>query len=161
MKHRLTKGKRFTLLEVMVGITLLLLASGLIGWKMHGAIQKKRFSANLERFKERCALCQRLAMVTQADWRGLLKQKGDRLIFETTCIESKEINGFAPLTLDSLSLYLDGKKADDLTIEFFSTGQIYPQGLLLFRQTKGSLQEEWSLSQIFQAGGEPLHPEDI
>jgi len=137
----------FTLLEVMVGIALLTLASGVIGWRMHKAIQKKKFQSGIERLKERFFICQRLAVATQDDWTGEFKQKEKDWVFELSCIDGK-IKKLPTLTLEGITIALNGKKVSELDFEFYSSGQVVPEGVLRFSQD--SLQEEWKISEIFQ-----------
>jgi type II secretory pathway pseudopilin PulG len=49
----MTTKKPLTLIELMVAISLVLLATSTMGWKMYGMIAKKRFSSSVERFRSR------------------------------------------------------------------------------------------------------------
>jgi prepilin-type N-terminal cleavage/methylation domain-containing protein len=144
----------FTLLEVMVAIALLVIASGGIAWKMQGAVRKKQFQSQVERLHTRLAVCQRMAMAMQADWRAVLQHKGNEWILQAFCDEGTR--KLAPLVLH-LEILLDGKKVNEVAVDFFASGQVLPGGVLTLSQ-KGE-RVEWKLSEIFQReGGEKLGP---
>lgn len=143
MKHR----RFFTLLEVMVAIALLTLASGVIGWKMHKAIEKKRFQSAIERLKERFFICQRFAVTTEADWKGELKQEKKEWVFASTCIDGK-FKSLIPLKFEKISVALNGKPVQKLDFDFYASGQVVPEGTLSF--TEGTLRQEWKVSEICQ-----------
>lgn len=158
--QNLKKNKRpFTLLEVMVALVLLVIAGGGIVWKMQGAIQKKRFQSELERFRARLTVCQRLSVAMQSDWKGVLERKGNEWVFEVSCEE--EARKLPPLTLHS-KILLNGKKFDGMTFDFFSSGEVFPLATLTFSQKDE--RTEWQLSEIFEReeGKKlgPLHPAD-
>jgi prepilin-type N-terminal cleavage/methylation domain-containing protein len=150
--------RSFTLLEVMVAMVLLVIASGVIGMKMYDAVQKKYFQSELERLKARLLVSQRLAVAMQADWKGTLTRHGDEWIFDVAC-EEQERRKLAPLTLHS-ALLLDGKRFNDLTFDFFASGQVSPTGTLSF--SRKSERVDWKLSEIYQRDeGKklgPIHP---
>lgn len=136
--------RAFSLLEVMVGMALLVIASGSIAWKMQGAIAAKRFRSDLERLHARLLVCQRLSCAQLADWEGVFKWEGSKLVFEASCEEGQK---FSPLKLD-LATTFNGKRFDEMTINFFSTGQVVPTGLFVFSRKEE--RAEWNLPDIFQ-----------
>ena len=75
----------FTLLEVMIGVFLLLLAAGAVSWKMYPLIEKRKFQSDLERLRSRLLTCRHLALTMQADWRGSLVRVKNKWVFEMTC----------------------------------------------------------------------------
>lgn len=142
-----------------------MMATGLVGWKMHQAVVKKRFQSGLDRLMARCIFCQRLAVSMEEDWQGILKSNGKGWVFETRCQNNK---GFTSLILDSCSLSFNGKKADGILIDFFSTGQVQPEGILIFSLKDTKLKQEWNLPEIFkreeglnQKKVGPVHPDEI
>lgn len=160
------RNKRsFTLLEWMIAISLLLIASGLTGWKMRDALLKRKFRSDLDRLRSRCLVCQRLAASTQTDWSGVLRKEKKGWVFELRCVDSSRMGKFAPLKIEIGSILLNGKKLEEIPIDFFASGKIHPEGKLLFREEKYALKEEWDLPQIFFAEeGEklgPLHPDEV
>ena len=128
-------------------MALLVIASGAIGWKMHKAVAKKQFQSQLERLKDRFTVTQKLAIAMQADWKGVLKKSGKGWVFETVC-EEGSARKFAQLRLDSLDIRFGGKTFDDLTIDFFASGKVLPEGTLSI--SSGSEKAKWEVSDFFQ-----------
>ncbi len=154
-----TTKKLFTLLEVMVAIALLVIASGVIGVKMHQAVEKKHFQSSLERLRARLVVTQKIAVATQADWQGTLTKKDAEWIFKTDCEESK-LKKLAPLRLSFTEVYFNGKKIDELTIDFFASGQVLPVGDFVF--VNKTMDAKWMTTDLFQRkeGKKlgPMHP---
>lgn len=146
---KMKRSKRlFTLLEVMVAIALLLLASSWMGLKIHQGICKKRFQSDLERIEARCLMIQKLAVAMQADWKGVLKKKGVQWVFEATCDEPRA-KKFSSLKLESpLQLFFEAKESDEVSFDFFSNGRVLPEGTFLFAYRGETVR--WETSQFFQ-----------
>jgi prepilin-type N-terminal cleavage/methylation domain-containing protein len=155
------KRRAFTILEVMVAIVILVMASGVVGLRMHKAIEKKKFQSELERLRIRFTVSQRLASSMQADWKGTLKREGKGWIFETVC---EEVNGkeLKPLHLDGIEIFFNGKKVKELSVDFYSSGHTSPEGLFLF--VRDGEKAQWKTSELFlrDEGKKlgPLHPND-
>lgn len=143
----------------MIGIALITLASGVIGIKMHKAIEKKRFQSTLERIKARILVAQKLAISMQADWHASFQKKDKNWIFETVCEEKRKLS---PLSFQSLEIYLNGKKVQTLTLDFYATGEVLPDAILLFKNKSEKV--EWKISELIshEEGKKlgPLHPSD-
>lgn len=164
MNHRTcrTKNKRsFTLLEILVAITLLAITSGVIGWKLSEAIGKKQFQSQIERLKIRFTITQKMALAMQSDWKAVLKKQGSQWVLETSSEEAGP-KKLAPLKLNSLDILFDGKKVDALTFDFFSSGQVLPEGKFQFSWKKAKL--EIKTTELFEReeGKKlgPLHPNE-
>ena len=162
------KRRAFTLLEVVVVIALIALASGALGWKLHQMIAKKRFTSSAERLRSRLHTCRRLALNCQADWKGVLTWNGKKWVFETFCPDSPGLPPLPPLSLDYLVLFLDREEKKFLTFDFTATGEVYPKGILTLspsREKRGADQIVWKLPDIFllEEGKKlgPVHPEEI
>ena len=155
--------RNFTLLEVMVAISLLIMASGAIGWKMHGMIERKRFTAGVERLHSRLLTCRRLALNMQADWRGSLQWNGEKWLFEAYCIDSPRTPKLIPFSLDALSISLDGEKKESMIFDFAASGEILPRGLIVIGQKK--MEVKWKLPDLFllEEGSKrgPIHPDEL
>ena len=153
--------RAFTLLEMMVAIVILAIVSGIVGLRMHKAIEKKKFQSELERLRVRFTVSQRLALAMQADWKGTLKRERKGWIFETAC---EEVSGkrLTPLHLEGIEIFFNGKKVDELTIDFFASGQTFPDGVFLF--VRDSEKAQWKTSELFlrDEGKKlgPVHPND-
>jgi prepilin-type N-terminal cleavage/methylation domain-containing protein len=155
------KRRAFTLIEVMVAIVILVIASGIVGLRMHKAIEKKKFQSELERLRIRFTVSQRLATAMQADWKGTLKREGKGWIFETAC---EEVSGkrLALLHLEPFEIFFNGKRVRELTIDFFCSGYTFPEGIFVFE--RGEEKSEWKTSDLFlrNEGRKlgPVHPND-
>lgn len=160
-----THKRAITLLEVMIGIALLIVASGLVGWKMHQAIAKKRFQSELDLFYSRCAVCCRIAVASKSDWKGVLKKQGNEWIFQTYCDETPQ--RLKPLKFSSFELWVNNQKEAELSIDFISTGLVFPSVLLRFEPAAagGPPSEEWLIPDRFHftAGkqGGPAKPKEF
>jgi hypothetical protein len=136
----------FTLLEILIGMALLLMASGVMGWNLFHAIKKKRFQSEVERFQARFKTCQKLAMAMQADWIGELKKKGASWTFEVACVQ-REGQKISPLTAHC-RVFFEGREKSSLIFQFFSTGQVLPQGTFLFVQDEEKM--AWKIEEALQ-----------
>ena len=157
----------FSLLEIMVGLAILVMAAGAVGWKMYGYIEKRRFRTDLEQFKSRIQTVRRMAVNMQADWEGVLKPSGKDWTFEAVCLDPPKSKSFPPIKLRDSELFFDGKKQGRLTLIFFSGGEVWPVGSLLFRRYKDGQTESCELPGIFGLeGGDgakklgPVHPDE-
>lgn len=162
----MTRIKRpFTLLEVIIVLLLITLSMGAIGWKAHVVLEKRRFQSDLAQLKSRLQMIHRMAMHAQADWHAHLKCEKSKWFLESAPAE-KTRSPFKPLLLHSFDLKLNGKPVEMVSMEFFSTGEVFPHASFIFRQ--GSREEKWELPQLFkQDAGDgiknlgPIHPEEI
>jgi len=155
------KRRAFTLLEVMVAIVILVIASGVVGLRVHKAVEKKKFQSELDRLRVRFTISQRLATAMQADWKGTLKREEKGWVFETAC-EEVEGKRLSPLHLEGIEIQFNGKKVRELTIDFFSSGHTSPEGTFQFSRDSEKIQ--WKTSEIFlrDEGKKlgPAHPND-
>lgn len=148
--------RAFTLIEVLIAIVLLAIASSVVGLRMHKAIEKKKFQTELERLRSRLRVSQKLAVSMQADWRGTLKKGEKGWIFEARC-EEVEGRRLTPLHLDRLEIFFNGKRVDELNLDFFASGHISPDGVFLFQSDAGK--ERWKTSDLFlREEGKKLGP---
>lgn len=143
----LKKNKRtLTLLEILIAIAILAISGGAIAWRMHGAIERKEFSFQIENLKTKMVASQKLALAMQADWKAVLFEKNREWIFETACDEGKKL---APMKLKAFEIFLNEKPVREvLVFDFFSTGKISPQGELCFKYKAHEIR--WKLSEIFE-----------
>jgi hypothetical protein len=168
MLKRMNRRRPFTLLEVMVALTLLLIVGGIVGIKMHEAIGLKRFQSDLDRLRSRLFVCQKLSVATQADWEAVLKEEGGQWFFEARCVDGLKTKRLAPLKLHSLHTTFNGKPIRGIEIDFYSSGQILPEGVLQFCRDPKNLKkgsQEWKVPEIFQREDStlkkklgPIHP---
>ncbi|HSX13439.1 MAG TPA: type II secretion system protein [Chlamydiales bacterium] len=155
--------KTFSLIEVMVAISLIAMVASAMGWKMYGMIAKKRFSSNMERLRSRLLTSRRLAMNMQSDWKGNLYFLGKEAHFSSQCVDDERVSQLPTLKLGSLVVKLNGEEMKNISFDFTSSGDISPQGKIQIKA--GNLEPiDWNLSEIFsleegsKAG--PAHPKD-
>ena len=126
------KKRAFSLLEVMIALALILIASGVTGWKMHQAVCKKRFQSDLQKLEARLWVCHKMALAMQSDWRGTLTRDREGWVFEAVCVDRPEARPLKPLRLHPLDLYFERGKKESMTIDFFASGHVLPEGEWLF-----------------------------
>jgi type II secretory pathway pseudopilin PulG len=159
----MNRKKCFTLLEVMVALALILTASGTVGLKMHQAVEKKRFQSDLQKLEARFGVCQRMAATMQSDWKGTLAKQGREWVFDAVCVDRPKAKPLRPLRLNSMDFFFEGKKSEGISIDFFSSGHVLPEGELLFKgggQKKGLKipQMFFSESKETAKNPAPVHP---
>jgi hypothetical protein len=147
-------SRPFSLLEIMVGLALILMAAGAIGWKMHGFLETRRFRTSLEQLKSRILTAHRMAVNMQADWEGILKREGKNWIFEAVCLDPPSLKPRASLKLHFSKILFEGKEQSHFTFTFFSSGEIRPSGSYQFQSSQfqsagGEKTETWNLPEIF------------
>lgn len=152
--------KAFTLLEVMIAFILIAMASGLIAMKLHPAIEKKKFSSDLERLKCRLFTAQKLAIAMQADWKGILKKEPSGWVLIVEC-EEQQGKRLAPLHFSKMDIFLNQKKiSDKLEFDFFASGHFDPVGVFSFSREPNKA--VWENVELFQReeGKKlgPIHP---
>jgi prepilin-type N-terminal cleavage/methylation domain-containing protein len=140
------KSRRFTLIELLIALLLLSIASGVIGVKMHTAVAKKAFQSELDRLKDRLMTTQKLAVAMEADWRAILKKNDKKWTLEIYCDEGEE-RKLSPLNLNSMEIFFKGKKVDELAIDFYASGKVLPDGVLQFTHQKEKV--EWAIHSLF------------
>ncbi len=143
------KSRAFSLLEIMVGLALILMAAGAIGWKMHGFLETRRFRTSLEQLKSRILTAHRMAVNMQADWEGILKREGNHWTFEAVCLDPPSLKPRACLKLHFSRILFEGKEQSQFTFTFFSSGEIRPSGSYQFQSSKDEKSENWNLPEIF------------
>lgn len=158
-----TSRRFFTLLEIMVGLSLVLMAAGAIGWKMHGLIEARRFKADLEQLKSRIQTIRTMAINMQSDWEGILKRDKKHWTFEAICLDPPRSKSFSPTQLRISEVVFNEKSRDHYTFFFSSTGEVLPSGSLFFRPlSKSGKTERLDFPEIFGKregfGGKELGP---
>lgn len=137
--------RAFTLLELMIGLVLIALISGVIGVRIGGAIEEKRFSSSIERLSAELESCRRLALTAQVDWIAVLEKKKGVFVLQKSCPElGKE--SFATWKSNS-AMQFNGKAANRLSFQFTSSGKVAPSGTLLLSDGKRTV--SWKLPDQF------------
>jgi len=138
----------FTLLEILIAVTLLSLASSAIGWKLYRMIEIKRFTSQVSLFENRLMSCRQLAMNTQSDWEGDLQRQEKQWTFDVRCIDNPKAIGFSRLTLSPLQITLDGEEKKEIRFVFTSAGKVLPEGILSVRGGKDKT-VNWKIPDLF------------
>ena len=164
---RKTSARYFSLLEIVVGLSLILIAGGAVGWKMHSFVETRRFKTDLQQLKSRILTTQMLAVNMQADWEGTLKQEGKNWIFTASCLDAPKSKTYRPIKLHLSEIFLDGKRRNLFSFIFFSSGESWPAGVLTFQNFKDGAVETWDFPAIFgksEGSGSgklgPVHPDE-
>lgn len=148
-------------------MAIIALLAGVLGWRGHDAIVRRRFQTELALFRNSCEVCQRLAVTMQADWKGSLKKKGSQWVFETICLDHQHVRSLKPVKLHSMEISFNRAPiSKEWTIHFFATGKVSAEGSLLFVQKEQT--KEIRLPDLFgnaergaAQGVGPLHPADL
>jgi hypothetical protein len=161
----------FTFLEVMIALSLLMIAATSMGWKMYTIVEKRRFLSDLEQLRSRFLTCHCLALNMQADWKGVLRKENERWVFTAVCLDHPTKKMLPPIFFRSLSFMWNQELPDSFSIDFFSTGTVFPQGDLVFYEdlkNPTGRKEIWKLPDIFQSqegdGSRilgPMHPDEF
>lgn len=153
----------FTLLEVMVALSLLLFAGGVFGWKMHQMIAKKRFTSSVEKLQSRLLTCRFLAMNMQTDWKGSLYCQGGSWKFESSAVDDSFASKIPSLSLELSEVSWNGEKKKEYVFDFSATGDVIPAGRLDIYGASGSVQ--WTFPELFslEEGKKngPMHPDEL
>ncbi|MBS0624723.1 MAG: type II secretion system protein [Verrucomicrobia bacterium] len=156
----------FTLLEMMIGLSILIMAAGAISWKLHGAIVKKRFDSGASRIKLQLQSTYRLAFNTRSDWKVVFEQTEGTLKVMAVCMNTKSFPNLHPKTvsLEKFQILFKDKPIENLVIYFSPTGKVFPEGRITLIHDE--FEEELNLQGLLlryegKEKGGPLHPDDI
>ena len=159
--------RSFTLLEIMIALSLILMAAGAVAWKMKGAIAKNRFHSDVSRIQVQLESSYRLAINTKADWTVILDRSADRLNVSSLCATKLALIPFQPrnLPLQPLKMIFNGREAERFVIYFSPTGKVSPEGVLELLQPSNGFHKELRIPELFQRREVsekegPLHPDD-
>lgn len=155
----------FSLLEVMIGLALLLLAAGAVSWNVHQAVKKYKFRSDIARVQLQLESCYTLALNTAVDWKFHLAYKQDRLRVQALCLHGSAPSA-KPLLIDSLKVLFNGQEIEELAVYFSPTGRVEPAGRLEFYHPSSSFHEEILLPDLFRIKQlpdkqGPVHPSDV
>jgi hypothetical protein len=157
------KKRSFTLIELMLGIALLMLAAGAVSWNVYQAVKKYKFKSNVSRLQVQLQSCYRLALNTSLDWKFHLSYDKHHLRVQALCLHGSAAPPKA-LLLDPIKVLFNGQEAEQLSIYFSPTGLIEPEGFL--ELSFSSYHHEILLSDLFRIKQlpdkeGPMHPDDL
>lgn len=148
MRKRIKNKICFTLLEVMVGISLLIMISSLVGWNLYRSIQKKHFFSDVAKIESQLQSCHRLALNTQLDWKLEMTTQGKFLTVRSFAIHGCPIR-LKPIQTDSLSILFEGKEIEEMSLYISPTGKVEPEGIFICISKSGDVEKTFSTHELF------------
>lgn len=136
--------RSFTLIELMVTLSLIIISFSFIGVKINDSLYSHRFKNNIKKIDVYFDFCKKMALSNQADIYLKISQKDHRVKFE---IGTDEVNGFFKNTqktiefFDDLNFLFDGTKVDKVEIVFTQTQKIIPNAAIEFFDTKNKFKQ--------------------
>ncbi|HLB53111.1 MAG TPA: prepilin-type N-terminal cleavage/methylation domain-containing protein [Chlamydiales bacterium] len=131
---KIRKNRRpFTLLELLVTFSIIALVSGAVFSSSRTRLARSTFLSDVSRLSSHINALQKIAVNTQADWRGELFRKEGAWVFVAKCVDPGEVTKVRTLKLHSFDVLDNGKEIDKINFEFFSSGEVRPVGPLFLR----------------------------
>jgi hypothetical protein len=150
------KRRSFTLLEIIIAFTILAMSSTLIGVNLRNAIQKKKFTHEVSKFKETLLFYHKLSMTKKEDWTLVLKNFQKNTILE--CIS--EETSFSKKIIFHFQFLVDERQENSYAITFFSSGHIKPMSEISL--SLSDFVEKLSFNELFAkhegSYQGPIHP---
>ncbi len=128
--------KNFSLLEIIITIVIISIASTAVGIKIHKLIEKHRFESSCKRISAKISFAKQLSLTNQCDVFLAFAENADGLLVNLN---------FTPMERPSLKesvshiharLNLENSTKSDFVINFFSSGYISPQGKITLYDSK-------------------------
>ncbi|KPK33125.1 MAG: hypothetical protein AMS24_02080 [Chlamydiae bacterium SM23_39] len=154
LKRKKINIKPFTLIEILISISILSMVSFIVGIKIEKCISKYRFERNYSKILRKFLFIKDISISNQCDLEIELKQKKRNLLI-TIGIDSdtglfpnkkREKEKFSNLYFK----FIGKKKIENFVKLFFSsTGNFYPKGKIILYNEKKKLFKEIDLNEIF------------
>ena len=141
--------RSFTLIELLIGFSLLTSIGGLIGWRVGPLIQKKQFTNDVARLENELLSLHQLAITTQSDWSLAIERKEKGWALKEECSKTPRLCTKHLKPIESASLTFNDKAIDRVTFTFYSTGLVLPEGTLTCSQPRTDLSKTLLLSKLF------------
>ncbi len=138
----------FTLLEVMIVLTIVMFASALLGWKMHTMIANKRCKTAIERVRARLLTCHRLSLNMQSDWECRFYRDGRLWMLDTQCVDQKEAPRFSLLRCEGCEFLFNNQNGESFSLLFTASGDVAPHGELSIVFGENRL-IDWKIPDLF------------
>lgn len=146
----------FTLLELCVALSILLLVAGVVGWQVKGAIERHGFESSVDRFVLQLREMQCLALSYQSDMEVELSQIDRKITYHNSSEEPLKIIDRTRVHLKDVSKFLfNGKRKDALKFRISSNGYIEPSGILHFNHKGANLYVDLSTPLLVKVSSEP------
>lgn len=164
-----SKKRAFTLIELFICLSIMVLVMGYFGVKVNEGITTKRFTSACLSLEEKIHFCQRMAISHEMDMMLRLENKKDGI----HCLMGSSLEkGFfskqppEESTFKHVHFTFDDDIKDQVIIGFSSTGIIFPIGTLHIQSKK--LRKSISLHSlnhiqtgVKEIGQEPFHPYEL
>lgn len=155
MLKKIVEKRFFTLLEIIVTIVIISIASTAVGVKITHLVSKHRFESSCRRFIGKIAFAKQMALTNQSDVFLTISQENENVVLMIDFASGHLEKPFVKETLPRLSVELQESKNDSKKISFsincFSSGYLFPKGnvRLFTRDGKEKLinLEEFSLKE--------------
>ena len=135
------KRRAFTLLELLIGMSLLTSIGGVIGLRVAPLIQKKQFHNEVSLLKNELASLHQMALTTQSDWSLVITREENGWSLQENCTKTPRLCTKHLKPIRSAVLSLDDAPVKDLTFTFYATGLVLPEGKLACALPKFELSE--------------------
>jgi type II secretory pathway component PulJ len=157
-----TKSRSFTLLEVLIGVSLIAIASGALFLRLNRMLERKQFDSDLSRLKSTLLSTRSLAINTKMDFRLELRNTEEGWNARLICREDPDL--IYPLPrFSSMKINFEKKTVQEFFVDFFSSGFVGPKGVL---ELSNDLQKfEFTFPEFFYRKEpsrlKPIHPAEL
>ena len=156
------KSRSFTLLEIMIGIALLAIASSTIFWRLQKMVEKNRFDSDIHRLQSTLISTRCLAINKKMDFRLELRHISSGWSSRIICREDPDLVYPLPRFSD-LEIAFNQGPLQEFSIDFYSSGFSGPKGILSL--SKGNQIREFKFPELFYKLEDlpliPMHPSEL
>lgn len=147
-KTRIDK-KNFTLIELFITLSILLVIAGMVGVHVKGAIDHHRFQSSVDQFAIQLREMQALAVSYQSDMEVEVSKNNGLLSYLRKSDEPISILSAARVSLKGVNNVLfNEKKNDAVKLTVLASGRIEPAGVLHFQQGDENLWVDFSTASL-------------
>lgn len=150
----------FSLIEVMVAISIMAVAAGALVFRINRLIEYNRFEIETGRLKNLLLSSRTLALNTHADWRLEFKKSDQGWAIQLRCLEDPDLVYPAP-KITQKNICFNKLPKEEFYIDFFSTGLVRPTGSIEIKGS-GLLKKIIQIHELFhmEENGKiaPFHP---
>ena len=140
------RKQALTLLEMMIALCLIAIVGGVMSFRMREGIERKKFRSEMDRLQDRMRGVQKLAIATETDWQAVLQKTKEGWSLSFNALET-DVPPVHSLALGEMEVEVQGKKVQKgVRIDFFSSGDIAPRGVFLFKRPP--FERRWDSSEL-------------
>jgi prepilin-type N-terminal cleavage/methylation domain-containing protein len=135
------KIKNFTLIEIVICMAILALASGAIAWPIRNMIATHRFNKSISNFASDLKKSQILALSNQTDLELKIFKKNDQFYYHLSSEDPIPLFLSKPMKLTGVNqLKKDQKSVDQLLVHIYSSGRMDPIILQLLQDEQHGME---------------------